>query len=367
MANIACYLSSHGYGHAVRSAAVIDEMSRLCPEARIFIISAAPAFLFERLCSGRRNVLLRNLATDFGLVQKDPRFFSLTETAEKLGSLISDAGSMIEREREFLVRENIGAVWSDLPFLPCEAAFREGLPIVGMGNFSWDWVYEYYREVDPVFGLAADLAASCYRHCGLYLKLPCSPPAPAFVQQENIPLACRTPSMSREQAREMLGIPAGLRLVLVGFSGLSLGPTARKKLESMRDTIFLLPAPMDLALANGMQVPVGKPDFPSLVAASDVLVTKPGYGIITDAILCDTPIVYTERGDFPEVPWLEKLIRQSLGGTALGMQPFEDGDWAEALLSAVSARDALRASGLPRLQTDGTQRAASRFLEFCQI
>jgi hypothetical protein len=40
------------------------------------------------------------------------------------------------------------------------------------------------------------------------------------------------------------------------------------------------------------------------VGAADVVVTKPGYGIVTDAIGARTRIVYTERGDFPEYPIL---------------------------------------------------------------
>jgi L-arabinokinase len=37
-----------------------------------------------------------------------------------------------------------------------------------------------------------------------------------------------------------------------------------------------------------------------LVAASDVVVTKPGYGIVSDCVGAGTRLVYTERGDFPE-------------------------------------------------------------------
>ncbi len=37
--------------------------------------------------------------------------------------------------------------------------------------------------------------------------------------------------------------------------------------------------------------------------------TKPGYGIVTDALACGTRIVYTERGDFPEYPILVREMR----------------------------------------------------------
>ena len=51
-------------------------------------------------------------------------------------------------------------------------------------------------------------------------------------------------------------------------------------------------------------------DYLGAIAAADVVVTKPGYGIVSDAIACRTRMVYTERGDFPEYPILvEEMVR----------------------------------------------------------
>ena len=43
-------------------------------------------------------------------------------------------------------------------------------------------------------------------------------------------------------------------------------------------------------------------EYVDLVAAADVVVTKPGYGIVSDAIAARTRMLYTDRGDFPEYP-----------------------------------------------------------------
>src|SRR5207244_10591880 len=50
--------------------------------------------------------------------------------------------------------------------------------------------------------------------------------------------------------------------------------------------------------------------YPDAVGAADVVVTKPGYGIVSDAIGAGTAIVYTERGDFPEYPVLVEGMRR---------------------------------------------------------
>jgi hypothetical protein len=45
-----------------------------------------------------------------------------------------------------------------------------------------------------------------------------------------------------------------------------------------------------------------------VVGATAVVVTKPGFGIVSNAIGAGARLVYTERGDFPEYPILVREI-----------------------------------------------------------
>ena len=383
--SIACYLSSHGYGHAVRSLEVVRALARLRPDLDIHIICAAPPFLFEDVVgSAPHNVFLRGAATDFGLVQQDPRTFSLAATAKKLKSFLACADRVAARERQFLERVHTAALWCDIPFLPFEAAARLGLPAVGMGNFSWDWIYGYYQDFDPVFAEAADRAKAAYGNALLYLELPHSPPPAAFPRREKIPLVTRVPRFAREEARARLGLAGDACAVLLGFSELALDAGARARIDGFsardanaRDFRFIVPAPMRLQLANAVYPAmraIPKPDssgpaassglgFSSLAAAADVLVTKLGYGIVSDAVVNGVPLVYTDRGDFPELPYLEALVRETVGGVFLGREDFEAGRWAESIEAALALRhSAPSARSKEPLPLHGAEFAARRFL-----
>lgn len=351
--NIACYLTSHGFGHAVRSETVIRAMALEEPDWNFFIVSGSPSFLFRTLLQ-LPNVHLRAESTDFGLIQKDPRTFSLEETADRLRELTGDYGKIVERETAFLDRERINGVYCDIPFLPFLAADSRKLPSCGMGNFTWDWIYYYYHETDPVFEHAARLAYRCYKKCGLYLALPSSPEPLAFDNVEAVPLVCRKPALSGDVIREELGIRPDERAVLIGFSGLSLTPAAIRRVNRIRNTVFLLPEPLDIDLERGIRVPFSQMSFHNLTAACDVILTKPGYGIISDAIAGHKPLITTERGDFPEVPYLIRLLEQSIGHTPLSRKAFESGKWSRAVREA-----AARPHNLP---IDGTRIAAERLL-----
>jgi hypothetical protein len=55
--------------------------------------------------------------------------------------------------------------------------------------------------------------------------------------------------------------------------------------------------------------------YEDLVAASEAVVTKPGYGIVAESIANDAAILYTSRGHFPEyevmVEEMPKYVRSA--------------------------------------------------------
>ena len=355
---IACYLSSHGFGHAVRSETVITAMALEKPDWQFFIISGSPPYLFRRALQ-LPNVHLRSQATDFGLVQTTPRVIDLNSSALKLRELVSGYSTIVEREEAFLKRESISAAFCDIPFLPFQAAHNLGIPAAGMGNFTWDWIYYYYRELDPAFEAAARLAYGCYKHCGLYLALPSSPEPAAFRKTEKIPLVCRKPSLSTRALRKELNLNPGHRIVLIGFSEANLDAKAVARIEKIPDTTFLLPEPLELHLENGIRIPSEKVSFHSLVGLADVIITKPGYGIISDAIASRKPLVTTERGDFPEIPYLDRLLEETVGQTRITMRQFNRGRWGKFLKKAK-----LRNFDFP---VNGTRTASERLIRYFSL
>ena len=59
---------------------------------------------------------------------------------------------------------------------------------------------------------------------------------------------------------------------------------------------------------NILVLPDAQRHYEDLVRAVDFIVTKPGYGIVADAIAHQTPMLYTERGEFPEYPRLVQAL-----------------------------------------------------------
>jgi UDP-N-acetylglucosamine:LPS N-acetylglucosamine transferase len=71
--------------------------------------------------------------------------------------------------------------------------------------------------------------------------------------------------------------------------------------------------------------------YEDLVGAADAVVTKPGYGIITECIANDTAMLYTSRGHFPEYDVLVKEMPKYLRTAFIGQDELFAGKWETAV------------------------------------
>lgn len=71
--------------------------------------------------------------------------------------------------------------------------------------------------------------------------------------------------------------------------------------------------------------------FSDQLASVDVLLTKPGYGMFTEAALHGLPVLTVARGDWPEEPYLEAWMRERVAFEVLPRERFTKGYFVEAL------------------------------------
>jgi len=77
--------------------------------------------------------------------------------------------------------------------------------------------------------------------------------------------------------------------------------------------------------------------YQDLVSAVDAVVTKPGYGIISECIANETALVYTSRGRFAEYPVLVREMPNYVRCAYLDQESLMSGHWRAALETAAGA------------------------------
>jgi len=296
-------VSGHGFGHATRTGEVLRQLRELAPKLPISVCTSAPAALFSDAVAPPLS--FREIEADVGLVQKDALTIDEAASAEAAARFRSGWPALVEREARWLRDAGVSLVLGDIPPLAFAAAAEAGLPSIALGNFSWDWIYRHLGRRHPLLLEAAEHAARAYSTAGLLLRLPFAGDLSVFPRIEDIPLVARRPAVPKAEARRRLSLD-GRPAVLLSFGGIGmpdLDPASLGRLESYQ---FLLTGRVgngdapNLRRVGADDLAAARMQYPELVGAVDVVVSKPGYGIVTDCIGAGARFVYTDRGDFPE-------------------------------------------------------------------
>ncbi|MEA1929101.1 MAG: hypothetical protein U9N73_12915, partial [Candidatus Auribacterota bacterium] len=79
--------------------------------------------------------------------------------------------------------------------------------------------------------------------------------------------------------------------------------------------------------------------YPDLVSAADVVVTKPGYGILSECVANRTKMLYTSRGEFREYPILVEGVKKHLPNAFISQEKLKTGDFKDELFQLLDQPD----------------------------
>ena len=338
-ATVVCYVSGHGFGHASRSIEFINALIDRNPRTRVIVRSQVAPWLFER--TAHRSVRLSEVETDTGVVQIDSLRLDAAATIARATGFMRTFDARVKDEVDLLRLLGATLVIADLPPLGIAAARAAGVPAIAYGNFTWDWIYANYPGSHDLVAQIGDI----YSHTTFALRLPLWGGFETMKDARDLPFVARHARHERDDTRRALGIPIEERVVLVSFGGYGVDGVVKPQPAGYR---VLWPGDIDEAAMYEAGY-----RYEDLVRAVDVVVTKPGYGIISECIANDTAMLYTSRGDFREYPVLVEEMPKYLRCAFIDHDDLFSGNWTPHL-------DRLLAQPAPpiRPQTNGAQVAA---------
>lgn len=344
---LAFYISGHGFGHASRSIEVINALIDRQPGVRVIIRSDVAPWLVRR--TARPAVELVPVQCDTGVIQVDSLNLDEMATLARARAFMATFGERVAAEVAWLREAGASVVVADIPALGIAAAHGAGVPGIALGNFTWDWIYSGYDgSADLV-----DTIGAVYRHTTLALRLPMWGGFATMPEVIDVPFVARRSSRDPVEVRRLLGLPAGERLALVSFGGYGVDGLDVAALRQLAGYRALLPGDVDetAMYEQGLR-------YQDLVRAVDVVVSKPGYGIVSECLANDTALLYTSRGHFVEYDVLVAAMPRFLRTAFIDQADLFAGHWRPHL-------DALLAQPTPPEQpaTNGAEIAVDRILE----
>lgn len=350
------YVTSHGFGHATRAAAVCLELERL--GAKVVVRTSAPAWLFA---DEGLKAEVRPTGFDCGLTMKDALTVDFAGSLAAYETLLSGWSAHLAAETDFLRRSGAAAVLSDAEALPVEAAAAAGVPVAVVSNFTWDWIIEPWAGDDARWERVRARLAAAYAKADVLLRLPLGGGAPAIARSADMPLVVRRPGLTRAEVFAKVGLdPADPRPVAAfSLGGVGWSAEASARADALEGWRFAAYSPRPTGLkAEWVLLPrCSDLRHSDLIAASDAVFTKPGYGTFAEVLAARVPALVVPRADFRESGLMVPLVSRLGRLRVLELPDFLAGRWQAGLDALLAAREPWA-----DLAMDGAEAVARRAL-----
>ena len=335
---LAFYISGHGFGHASRQIEIINAIVARVPDARIIVRTSAARWLFDRTLRGPADV--QQAICDTGAIQQGSLVVDVPETIRVAAAFYepSQIEPRIDAEARLLTEESVQLVIADMPPLAFAAAARAGIPAIGVGNFTWDWIYAAYPDALPQAPWLIDRLAAWYATASAAWRLPLACGFETFRTIVDYPFVARHATHAPADVRDRLGLPRDEPLLLVSFGGyqsheLNLPAAA----ATVRNARIVITNPTAAAAPDGV-IAIDERGlygdglrYEDLVAAVDIVLTKPGYGIVSECIANHTRLLYTSRGRFREYDIFVEQMPRLLPCEFISHADLSAGRWNDAI------------------------------------
>jgi hypothetical protein len=341
---VAFYISGHGFGHASRQIEIINALAdRLDGGGSILVRTTAARWLFDRTL--RTSVTLLHGVCDTGVVQVDSLRLDEAATASAARDFYATFGERVAEEASFLREHDVRLVVADAPPLACAAAAAAGVPSIVISNFTWDWIYERYRdEFDNGAPGVLDIIRDAYAQASEGWRLPLGGGFETFRSVRDLPLVARHATKGRHEVLDALALPSARPLVLLSFGGYGIDGLDLRALDCLDEWTAIVTGrtapsalPEGVAFVNERRIYESGMRYEDLVAAVHVVATKPGYGIISECVASGTAILYTSRGRFAEYDVMVREMPRILRCAYIDQATLLAGCWKAALTTLSAA------------------------------
>lgn len=335
------YVSGHGFGHASRDIEVIRTLRRRAPDVRVIVRTSVPPWFFHD--AARQPLEVLPLEADTGLAQIDSLTIDEDETVRRARRFYERFDKRVSEEAAWLQSTDARLVVSDVPPLASAAAARAGIPSLVVANFTWDWIYRGLESFDRDATGVLPIIESAYASTTCALRLPLHggfEPMATVVRE--IPFIARRSRRGRDAARAALGLTNDRPIVLGSFGGHGVRMPYAEATDGDRLLVLLTDFEAQRhgeAIARSSHVRCVTQrerteldlQYEDLVAAADVVVSKPGYGIVSECIANNTALLYTSRGRMVEYDVFVEAMPRLLRCRYISQGDLLDGRWSDAV------------------------------------
>ena len=328
-----CAISSHGFGHAAQVVPVLNELGRRVSGLTAILRTGVPPRFFEANLKIAWEV--SPAEQDVGCVQHGPMRIDVAATWAEHRRFHEQWEDKVAAEVRAIRSVKPAFVLADISYLAIETAARADVPAVGLCNLSWDGILKLFLEpgrheqVDVIRRIQES-----YRLADLMIRIAPGIPMEAFRTIVDVGPVAQLSTPQPPRLHAAVGAQAQERVVLVAFGGIALDGLPIARLDRMNGYRFVVSGSVPNGterISSSDSIPMA---FGQLLASADLVVTKPGYATVVEAVAYRKPVVYVRRYNFADEGLLVDYLHRHGRAVELSADDFTTGRWEEALRTA---------------------------------
>ncbi|MDO8206966.1 MAG: hypothetical protein Q7T38_03980 [Gallionella sp.] len=317
-------ISGHGFGHVAQTAPILNRLHERMPQLRITVRSSvAAAHLRSRIHAPFTHL---QSAGDIGMVMSSAIEVDVEKSRAAYRSFHADWDNRVAEEAATLKTLQADMVFSNVGYLPLAGAQRAGIHNAALCSLNWADIYRHYCGDDSITCQirTAYVGADAFLRATPGMKMqdlpnliPVSPVAAIGINR-------------RIELNHHLKLSKQEKLVLVSMGGIKsrLSVENWPRIDGVR---YLVQASWQARHPDVIVLESIPMNFSDLLASSDALLCKPGYGSFVEAAGSGVPVIYVGRPDWPESPALIEWLNRNGACREVSLDELNQGKLAEIL------------------------------------
>jgi hypothetical protein len=325
-------LSGHGYGHAGMTVPVINSLRARNPPFKLTIRTTVPLDWLRHRVEGPFEVVKR---ADFGMVMADARTVLPEESLAAYARIHASWREAVAAATTQLDSLKPTMLLSNVAYLPLAAAKILGVPNAGLGSINWADIFNHYCGHLHGANAIMDKMVQSYGVAATFLRPSPSMPMPSISNGRSVGPIAQIGRDRRIELREHLDISDDMPIILISLRGVPTGLDI-SNWPRIKDIHVLVGPGLDVSHPQAKTTSALNISFIDLVRSCDVLITKPGYGLVAEAACNGIPVLLLPWEDWPETSGLRDWLAQHGRVLALDDDKFRQGSFIEEVFEILS-------------------------------
>ncbi len=326
-----CAVSGHGFGHAAQLVPVLNALGKRASDLHVILRTNVPEAFFQEILHIPWTYVPAQ--QDIGCIQDGPLSIDVQKTWKAYEAFHADWDNRLTGEIDDMIRVNPALVISNISYLAIAAAVKAGYPSVALASLSWDQILSEY--LTPGVAKQEQILEQirlAYQGTRTVIRPFPGISMPAFPNLQDVGPIIANPVSPQKSLRDHLHMTSEERLVLVAFGGIPMLSLPLAELEGMEGYRFLISGELNCRDSHRVVATnqMGR-SFRQILAEADIVMTKPGYATIVEAVRLGLPMVYVRRYNFADEQPLVEYVHRYGQAVELSVSAFEAGQWEEAL------------------------------------